>query len=357
MNAAVGLGTRSRDRKGIIPSSVVLEAGLTRPAKEPAHAGHCRPSPDDAGVGVPGLPRPKRGGVAVGVMESRHHRGASDVDHVPCGEAATSRPEDHDVVPAALHLRSIGLVLLTGGSAAGGAVRPGGAMSSSSSSTDGVPWAEREPIPAAAGLVAAAKWAGVRDDRVLLALATVPRPQFLPPEMESRAWDDRALPIGHGQTTTQPSLVALMVDSLALGPSDRVLEVGTGTGYQAAVMSRLVAEVHTLEVVPSLARRARSTLEALGVANVVVEEGDGTRPDPIPGREVDAVIVAAATAVVPDVLIDRLRAGGRLVVPLGEPGFVEVELFERRGDGLVRLRTLCPAAFVPLVGRHEGRAW
>jgi protein-L-isoaspartate(D-aspartate) O-methyltransferase len=199
-------------------------------------------------------------------------------------------------------------------------------------------------------LVAAARRAGVRDARVLEALAAVPRADYVPEGSEGAAGLDRPIPIGHGQVTTQPSLVAAMVEALALRGDERVLEVGTGLGYQAALLARLARVVWSVERHPDLAEAARANLAA--VPNVRVVVGDGSRglPDHAP---FDAIVVAAAHPRVPAPLAGQLADGGRLVQPIGPSGAEDVTLFRRAADGrLVRERSVTRAFFVPLYGRH-----
>jgi protein-L-isoaspartate(D-aspartate) O-methyltransferase len=195
--------------------------------------------------------------------------------------------------------------------------------------------------------VAAARRAGVRDERVLAALAAVPRDRFVPEERRREAHLDQPLPIGSGQTTSQPSLIATMLSELELSGSERVLEVGTGYGYQAALLAHLAAEVHSVERHVSLADEARDNLASVGLA-VDVVAGDGTRGLPA-HAPYDAIIVAAATDEVPPALAQQLTEGGRLVAPVGPSGLQTVVVYERRGDGLVELRRTTPVRFVPLV--------
>ena len=200
-------------------------------------------------------------------------------------------------------------------------------------------------------LVAAAAGAGVRDRRVLDALEAVPRARYVPPGFEPAADRDRPVPIGGGQVTTQPSLVAAMVEALALRGGERVLEVGTGLGYQAAVLARLAGEVWSVERRPELAAAALANLAAECVENVHVLVGDGSEglED---GAPYDAIVVAAAHPLVPPPLIAQLAPGGRLVQPIGPSGAETVTLFRSRGGRLVRDRVVAQALFVPLCGRH-----
>ena len=193
---------------------------------------------------------------------------------------------------------------------------------------------------------------GVSDPRVLAALLAVPRHELVPPAERSYAYEDRPLPIGEGQTISQPYIVAVMTELLALDGSERVLEVGTGSGYQAAVLSGLVREVYTIEIVPELARRAAADLARLGYANVHVREGDGYRgwPEEAP---FDAIVVTAAPDHVPEPLVAQLAVGGRMVVPVG--GLLQdLVLVRREADG-VRLEHGLGVRFVPMTGEAERR--
>jgi protein-L-isoaspartate(D-aspartate) O-methyltransferase len=188
---------------------------------------------------------------------------------------------------------------------------------------------------------------GVRNPRVLAALAAVPRDRFVDPELAARAYADTPLPIGGGQTISQPLVVALMAAAAEIGPDDRVLEVGAGSGYAAAVFGRLAARVDAVERLPALAAAAAARLAALGIANVHVHCGDGTRgwPDQAP---YDAILVAAAAPAVPDALMAELAPGGRLVMPVG--GGDAQRLIRRRRDGArVTEEDLGPVRFVPLI--------
>jgi protein-L-isoaspartate(D-aspartate) O-methyltransferase len=193
--------------------------------------------------------------------------------------------------------------------------------------------------------------AGVRDPRVLEALRDVPRAGFVPPELADHAYLDRPLPIPHGQVTTQPSLSAKMIEALDLTGSERVLEVGTGYGFQTALLARLSRSVSSVERFPDVAETARSNLVRHRIENVEVAVGDGTRglPERAP---YDAILVSAAFTSVPPPLVEQLSAGGRLVQPMGSGGEEEVVLFEKGGECLVRLRTVTGAHFVRLYGAH-----
>jgi protein-L-isoaspartate(D-aspartate) O-methyltransferase len=189
---------------------------------------------------------------------------------------------------------------------------------------------------------------GIRDPRVLVAMRTVPRHAFVPDALRSHAYDDGPLPIGHGQTISQPYIVALMCELAALGPESRVLEVGTGCGYQAAVLAELARDVFTIEIVEPLARGAAATLAALGYERVRARCGDGALgwPDAAP---FDAVLVAAAAERVPEALAGQLAPGGRLIIPVGSRTGQELRVYRRTEAGLV-VEHVCLVAFVPLTG-------
>lgn len=203
-----------------------------------------------------------------------------------------------------------------------------------------------------ARLVAAARRSGVRDPRVLEAVRAVPRAAYVPSASVRDAQRDRAIRIGGGQFTSQPSLIALMLEALELTGDERVLEVGTGLGYQTALLARLARDVWSVERIPELAAAAAANLAAEGAGNVTVVTGDGSEglPDAAP---FDAIVVAAAHPRVPPPLVAQLADGGRLVQPIGAGGHEDVTLFRRAAGGeLVRVRLLVPARFVPLRGRH-----
>jgi protein-L-isoaspartate(D-aspartate) O-methyltransferase len=195
--------------------------------------------------------------------------------------------------------------------------------------------------------------AGIHDPRVLEAMRRVPRHAFVPEELRAHAYDDGPLPIGHGQTISQPFIVALMCERAALGPDSRVLEVGTGCGYQAAVLAEIAGDVYTIEIVEALARSAAARLTALGYGRVHVRYGDGSVgwPEAAP---FDAVLVAAATGTVPDALLAQLVPGGRALVPVGSRQGQELRLYRRTADG-VEMTPVCPVAFVPLTGPGAAR--
>jgi protein-L-isoaspartate(D-aspartate) O-methyltransferase len=191
---------------------------------------------------------------------------------------------------------------------------------------------------------------GVRDPRVLAALGAVPRHEFVEPRQRERAYTDRPLPIGHGQTISQPYIVAVMSELAEVGPGDKVLEVGTGSGYQAAVLAELAAEVYSIEIVAPLAARAADTLERLGYGRVHLRTGDGFRgwPEAAP---FDAIVVTAAPERVPPPLLEQLAPGGKLVIPVGE-SFQQLEVHTRTATG-IEVRKVFPVRFVPMTGEAE----
>ena len=186
---------------------------------------------------------------------------------------------------------------------------------------------------------------GVQDERVLRAMRAVPRHKFVDPRYAREAYGDHPLPIGHGQTISQPYIVAYMIELLKLPPNARVLEVGTGCGYQAAVLGEIAREVYTIEIVEALATCARAALGPLGYRNVHVRHGDGYGgwPDKAP---FDGIVVAAAPADVPPALVEQLAPGGRLVIPVGDVD-QEIRVITRTPEGLKEER-LIPVRFVPL---------
>jgi len=191
---------------------------------------------------------------------------------------------------------------------------------------------------------------GITSPRILEAFLDTPRHLFIPKIQHLFAYEDGPLPIGKGQTISQPYIVAYMTDCLNLGGEERVLEIGTGSGYQAAILGKLAAEVHTVERHPSLAKSAAQLLADLGYENIQVHLGDGTRglPDFAP---YDAIMVTAAAPDVPDPLLDQLADGGRLIMPVGGRGGQMLHLCQRRGEEIIS-DNLAPVAFVPLIGDH-----
>jgi protein-L-isoaspartate(D-aspartate) O-methyltransferase len=190
---------------------------------------------------------------------------------------------------------------------------------------------------------------GVRDPRVLAAMRETPRHLFAPPDLQAEAYTDSPLPISHGQTISQPYIVALMTELARPAPSDRALEVGTGSGYQAAVLSRLVSHVYSIEIVEELAQSAQRRLKTLGHHNVTVRSGDGYAgwPEHAP---FDIILVTAAPDHVPAPLLAQLKPGGRLVIPVGPVSSIqELRLIEKDDAGRTRTTRVTPVRFVPLV--------
>ena len=191
----------------------------------------------------------------------------------------------------------------------------------------------------------------ITNARVLSALGRVPRHEFVPEHYRDLAYDDRPLPIGYGQTISQPYIVAFMTEKLDPRPTDRVLEIGTGSGYQSAVLAELVAQVYTIEIVEPLAKRAQADLQRLGYTNVLVRAGDGYQgwPEAAP---FDAIIVTCAPDRVPQPLIEQLKDGGRLIIPLGEILDQKLVLLRKRGQRLEQAAVL-PVRFVPMTGKAQ----
>jgi protein-L-isoaspartate(D-aspartate) O-methyltransferase len=200
-------------------------------------------------------------------------------------------------------------------------------------------------------LLAALSAAGIHEPRLREAVSAVPRAAFVPPAVRDRAYHDTPLPIPHDQVTTQPSLVAKMIEALALGGTERVLEIGTGYGWQTALLARLAREVWSVERWPDIVETARGNLSRHGVENATIVRGDGSEglADHAP---FDAILVSAAFPEVPPPLAEQLAAGGRLVQPIGPGGAEDVVLFERRPEGLIPRRSITGAHFVRLVGRQ-----
>ncbi|MCA1716364.1 MAG: protein-L-isoaspartate(D-aspartate) O-methyltransferase [Actinobacteria bacterium] len=208
-----------------------------------------------------------------------------------------------------------------------------------------------EPVNAYEDLVQAIVTKGVHDPRLLRAMRRVPRSEFVPPDLTARAYLDQPLPIPHGQVTTQPSLVAKMIEALGLAGSEHILEVGTGYGFQTALLAHLSGFVWSVERWSDVAVTARANLARLGILNVEVAVGDGTEglPEHAP---YDAILISAAFPRVPPPLVEQLALGGRLIQPIGPGGEERVVLFEKGSEGLMRRRTIVGAHFVRLYGAH-----
>jgi len=190
---------------------------------------------------------------------------------------------------------------------------------------------------------------GIRDARVLAAMGSIPRHCFIPPDTLGWAYADGALPIGYGQTISQPYIVALMTELLELEPKDCVLEVGCGSGYQAAVLAELAAEVHTIELIPELAQQAEKTLAGLGYTHVHVHIGDGS-PGWLEAAPYDRILVSAAAPQVPKALLEQLAERGQLVIPVGSRSVQQLEIWRRARQEFNR-RAGQEVCFVPLCGQ------
>ena len=191
---------------------------------------------------------------------------------------------------------------------------------------------------------------GITSPRILKAFLDTPRHLFIPKNQHLYAYEDGPLPIGKGQTISQPYIVAYMTEHLNLGGEERVLEIGTGSGYQAAILGKLAAEVHTVERHPSLAERATRLLADLGYENIQVHLGDGTK-GLLDYAPYDAIMVTAAAPDVPGPLLDQLADGGRLIMPVGGRAGQVLHFYQRRGEEIIK-DNLTPVAFVPLIGDH-----
>jgi protein-L-isoaspartate(D-aspartate) O-methyltransferase len=192
---------------------------------------------------------------------------------------------------------------------------------------------------------------GVNDSKVLDAMRAVPRHEFVPPEQRDRAYEDRPLPIGEGQTISQPYIVALMTELLDVQPGEAILEIGTGSGYQAAVLAQLTDRVYTVEILPTLARRAAETLDWLGVAQVQSRNADGYFGWAEHGPY-DGIIVTAAPDHIPAPLLQQLAEGGRMVIPVGPPGSYQTLWRLTKQQGKVVSENITDVAFVPLVRKR-----
>lgn len=192
---------------------------------------------------------------------------------------------------------------------------------------------------------------GVMTDRILAALGKVPREEFVPAEYRAESYSDRPLPIGYDQTISQPFIVALMTEELRPQPTDCVLEIGTGSGYQAAILAELVAEVYSIEIVEPLAKKAEATLQRLGYKNVHVKAGNGYKgwPEHAP---FDSVIVTCAPEHVPEPLLDQLKDGGRMVIPVGAKFAQALYLLEKK-NGRLQQSAVLPVKFVPMQGEAD----
>lgn len=190
---------------------------------------------------------------------------------------------------------------------------------------------------------------GVKDPRVLAALRQVSRERFVPEELQPQAYADRALPIGYGQTISQPYIVALMTELLELRGTEKILEIGTGSGYQTAILAELAKEVFSIEIVPELAERAAAILKKLGYVNVRTRVGDGRFgwPEEAP---YDAILVACAPEDVPPSFVDQLKEGGRLVIPLGMAAKPQQLMLMIKQEGKLERRPVLPVSFVPMTG-------
>jgi protein-L-isoaspartate(D-aspartate) O-methyltransferase len=191
---------------------------------------------------------------------------------------------------------------------------------------------------------------GIYEARLLAAFESIPRHLFVPEDLRLLAYEDCPHPIGYGQTISQPYIAAYMTRSLGLTGTEHMLEVGTGSGYQAAILSRLVADVHTIELIPALADRAAHILAELGLTNVFVHIGDGSRGW-IKEAPYDAIMVTAAAPRAPKSLLNQLAGQGRMILPVGPSGYQDLQLWTRQGDSFSQ-ETLLPVAFVPLRGKE-----
>ncbi len=209
-----------------------------------------------------------------------------------------------------------------------------------------------EQIAAIARVMGGSSDAGTLDPRVMATMAAVPRHEFVPAEQKPHAYDDRPLPIGHGQTISQPYMVAAMTALMKPKAEHVVLEIGTGSGYQAAVLAGLVRAVYSIEIVNALARQAAERLARLGYGNVTTKSGDGYYGWPEHGP-FDSIMVTAAASHIPPPLLRQLKPGGRMVIPIGAPFMTQqLMLVEKNADGTVTTRQMMAVRFVPLTGSH-----
>ena len=212
---------------------------------------------------------------------------------------------------------------------------------------------ERRAMVATVAAMARDFRAGGIDARVLAALERLPRHEFVPAPLRASAYENRPLPVGYGQTISQPYIVAVMTDLLRVGAGDTALEIGTGSGYQAAVLAELGVKVSTIEIVEPLAREAAERLRRLGYGGIATRIGDGYHGWPEQGP-FDAIMVTAAASHVPPPLLRQLKSGGRMVIPVGPPFQTQqLMLVEKRADGTLLTRQLMPVIFVPLTGGHD----
>lgn len=194
---------------------------------------------------------------------------------------------------------------------------------------------------------------GIKDKEVIQAMLEVERHLFVPEYIRAHAYKDSALPIGEGQTISQPYIVALMTEALELKPTDKVLEIGTGSGYQAAILAKIAREVYTIEILPKLAERSRELLNKLGYKNIFVKSGDGFLGWP-QESPFDAIIVTCAVDKIPEPLIEQLAEGGRIVLPLGKAGYQELTL-ARKKDNKIEKSFIGGCIFVPMTGAHVNK--
>ena len=251
--------------------------------------------------------------------------------------------------PTGVRGQLLRIVLLLAATLAVGPAAPWGAWSGGSTAARAQDPREQRHRMVREQLAAEAPFrAAITDSTVLAAMRAVPRHRFVPPTLRESAYDDRPLPIGHGQTISQPWIVARMTELVRPKPGDTVLEVGTGSGYQAAVLAEVVDHVFTIEIIGELARSARQRLRQLGYDNVTVRHGDGYRgwPEHAP---FDAIVVTAAPEQIPEPLVDQLATGGRMVIPVGPQARGQaLTVLHRREDGSLERRVVSAVRFVPM---------